>query len=359
MSVTNFTEQELDDLDEEVTLPLYALLPLGALGLYSLAFPWPVNSVPVYLMWLGFTTFIFFCYTSCFHETAHQTLSQSSRLSIIVGRILGTLMFTPYSVYRESHIRHHAYLNKPADFELWPYSDPQTSVWFRRVFVWFDLLLGIFSGPIIYGRTFFHRDSPIRSAKVRRAVYLEYGLMIAFWAAVLTATSIYDQWSRLLTVWVLPHWLAGIMQTARKLTEHLGMSSYDPLKGTRTIVAENWFTRLCTWMNFDIFVHGPHHRHPRIAHNQLQKKMQDYKESTQDEFPVFANYRSATWQMLPYLFRNPGVGMNAGAASPDQEKNGRVDNFVADVATEVLSDRDRETRPLNDSVPQPLASTSG
>lgn len=343
MSVTEFTKKELDDLEDEVTLPLYVLLPLGGIGLYCLAFPWPVNTLPVYLCWLAFTTFIFFCYTSCFHETAHQTLSQSVKLSIFVGRILGSLIFTPYSVYRESHIRHHAYLNKPTDFELWPYSDPTTSIWFRRMFVWFDLVFGIFSGPIVYGRTFFSKDSPIRSPKIRRAVYFEYAAIVLFWGAVLSVCSVYNLWFQLLTVWVLPHWLAGVMQTARKFTEHLGMSSYDPLKGTRTIVADNWFTRLCTWMNFDIFVHGPHHRHPKVAHNQLLQKMNDYKESTQEEFPVFSTYRSATWKMIPFLFRNPGVGMNAGAAAPDTEKKKNVDNFVADVAAEVLSNQDIET----------------
>ncbi|GAB5442361.1 MAG: hypothetical protein Fues2KO_27100 [Fuerstiella sp.] len=344
MSVTRFTEDELKSLEDEVTLPLYVLFPLGVLGLTMLAFPWPAATVPVYLVWLAFTTFIFFCYTSCFHECAHQTLSQSAKLSIFVGRILGTAMWTPYTVYRESHIRHHAYLNKPTDFELWPYSDPNTSVWFRRAFVWVDLLFGFITGPIVYGRTFFHKDSPIKNASVRRSVYMEYALIVAVWGGVLGLCAMYDGWFYLLTVWVLPHWLAGIMQTGRKLTEHLGMSSYDPLKGTRTVVADNWFTRLCTWMNFDIFVHGPHHRHPRVAHNQLHQKMREYKESTQDEFPIFATYRRAASAMFPYLFRNPGVGMNAGAESPDKEKVSEVDNFVADVATEVLADTNLETK---------------
>lgn len=343
MSVTQFTEDELSDLEDEVTLPLYVLLPLGVLGLYSLAFPWPVNTVPVYLGWLAFTTFIFFCYTSCFHETAHQTLSQSARLSVFVGRCLGTLVLTPYSVYRESHIRHHAYLNKPTDFELWPYSDPETSIWFRRAFVWFDLLFGFLAGPFVYGRTFFHKNSPIKNPSVRRAVYWEYALIFAFWGSVIFACAKYDLWFYLVTVWVIPHWLAGIMQTGRKLTEHLGMASYDPLKGTRTVVADNWITRLCTWMNFDIFVHGPHHRHPKVAHNLLHKKMREYKENTQEEFPVYATYRTAAMAMLPWLFRNPGVGMNAGAASPESEKLAEVDNFVADVAEEVLAESDLET----------------
>lgn len=344
MSITQFTPEERQDLEDEVTVPLYVLFPLGILGLYSLAFPWPVNTLPVYLCWLAFTTFVFFCYTSCFHETAHQTLSDSARLSLIVGRILGTLVFTPYSVYRESHIRHHAYLNKPTDFELWPYSDPSSPLWFRRAFVWFDLVFGMFSSPIVYGRTFFHPDSPIKNPAVRRAAYWEYAAIVVFWSAALTVIAVNNWWFYFLTVWFLPHWLAGVMQTGRKLTEHLGMTSYDPLKGTRTVVANNWFTRLCTWMNFDIFVHGPHHRHPKVAHHLLLKKMNEYHQMSNEEFPIYPTYRAAAWAMFPYLFRNPGVGMNAGAATPDREKVEDVDNFVADVATEVLSENDLETK---------------
>ena len=96
-------------------------------------------------------------------------------------------------------------------------------------------------------------------------------------------------------------------------------------------------------MNFDIFVHGPHHRHPKVAHNQLHAKMREYKETTQEEFPIFATYRKAAAAMLPFLFRNPGVGMNAGAAHPDAEKQQDVQNFVADVSEEVLADADKET----------------
>ena len=347
MSRTEFTSEERQDLETEVTLPLYVLFPLGVLGLYSLARPWPADTLPVYLCWLAFTTFVFFCYTSCFHETAHQTLSDSSRLSIWVGRILGTLIFTPYTVYRESHIRHHAYLNKPTDFELWPYSDPAASVWFRRVFVWLDLVLGLFTSPLVYGRTFFHRDSPIKSSALRRTVLWEYAVIVVFWITVAGVITVNNWWWAFVKVWALPHWLGGMMQTGRKLTEHLGMASYDPLKGTRTVVAENWFTRFCTWMNFDIFVHGPHHRHPRLAHHRLIEKMGTYKESTGEDFPVYATYRAAAWAMLPFVFRNPGVGMNAGAALPEREKAADVENFVADVAAEGLSDRDLQTGQRN------------
>ena len=49
--------------------------------------------------------------------------------------------------------------------------------------------------------------------------------------------------------------------------------------------------------------------------------------------------------MLPCLFDNPGVGVNAGAKSPTSEKLGNVDRFVSDVSHEIVSDEDLETVP--------------
>jgi fatty acid desaturase len=244
---------------------------------------------------------------------------------------------TPYTVYREAHIRHHAYLNKPHDWELWPYADPGCSLWFRRVFVWLDLVFGVLTTPFIYGRIFFSRASPLRSPAVRRMIVLEYLAIVVFWGAIYGSVAWYGYWPPFIRAWLVPWWLAGVIQTGRKLTEHLGMASYDPLLGTRTVLGNGWATRLTTFVNFDIFVHGPHHRHPRVAHNELRGKMLAYMEENPEHgYPVYKNYWRAACAMLPNLLRNPGCGMNAGAAAPhaDQREAG---DFVADVATEVLA----------------------
>ncbi len=324
-------------------LPLWVLFPLGAVCLGVLAQPWATQSVWIYLPLMAITAFVFLCYTSCFHETAHHTLSNSQSFSVIVGRTLGTLMFTPYGTYRESHIRHHAYLNKPTDFELWPYSDPAAPLWFRRCFVWLDLLLGFIVSPLVYGRTFLSKTSPIRRPELRRTIAWEYVLIFVFWSAVIGIVAWQNWWFQLLTVWVIPHWVAGILQTGRKLTEHLGMASYDPLMGTRTVGGKNWFTRFCTWMNFDIFVHGPHHRHPRLGHTQLIDKMASYTQMSAADFPLYPSYTRATIAMFPSLFRNPGVGINVGAKPPASEKLNDVSQFVSDVSQEIISEEDLET----------------
>ena len=325
------------------TLPLYVLFPLGVVCLWAISRPWATQSVAVYLPLMAVTSFAFLCYTSCFHETAHHTLGNSKWFSIAVGRILGTLVLTPYTTYRESHVRHHAYLNKPNDFELWPYSDPNVPLWFRRCFVWLDLLLGFIISPIVYGRTFLATGSPVTDPRLRRMIVWEYVLIAAFWGSVAAIATWQHWWFQLLTVWVIPHWVAGILQTGRKLTEHLGMASYDPLMGTRTVVGATWFTRFCTFMNFDIFVHGPHHRHPRLGHTQLVNKMQTYAQGTESDFPVYPSYRQAAMAMLPCLFMNPGVGVNAGAKSPTAEKVVNVDKFFSDVSKEIISEEDLET----------------
>jgi fatty acid desaturase len=343
VSETVFTAEEQKALEEKVILPRFFFGPLGVFGIWALAVQWPNDHWLTYALSTIGLTYILFCWTSCFHETAHQTLCSSKRLSVLIGRILGTVMFAPYSVYRESHIRHHAYLNKPTDYELWPYSDPNTSVWFRRVFVWFDLVFGFVMSPFVYGRTYFHKDSPIRSPSLRRTIAYEYVGCVVFWGSVLGLVAWYGAWMGFCRAWLIPHFLAGIYQSARKLTEHLGMASYDPMLGTRTVLGKNLLTRLFTYMNFDIFVHGPHHRHPRVSHNLLGVKMNEYMtEHPQAQFPLYGTYLSATADMLPHMFRNPGVGMNVGAAAPALEKDVDVQNFVGDVSQEVLAETDAQ-----------------
>ncbi len=341
VSVTVFQQEELDAIEEKWIVPRLIFVPGGPICIAILGAQWPTAHWGWQTGWTLLATYLFFCWTSCFHETAHQTLTSARGVSIWFGRLIGTLMFVPYTVYRESHIRHHAYLNKPNDWELWPYSDPNASLRFRRAFVWFDLIFGFLGAPVTYGRLFFHKDSPITSPKMRAVVRYEYLSSIVFWSLVVGAVAWYGAWAGFLRAWIIPYYLTGVVQVARKLTEHLGMSSYDPLLGTRTVIGTNFLTRFATYLNFDIFVHGPHHRHPRIAHNQLEKKMQAYIESDpQTDYPVFSTYGRAFVNMAPYLFKNPGVGMNAGADRPQDEKQPDVQNFLADVSAEVLADSD-------------------
>jgi fatty acid desaturase len=342
VSITAFTVEERGALSRKKLFPRLLCLPATVIGIHMLRRAWPSDEPAFLALLTVWTSYALFCCTSCFHECAHQTLSGRSWFDVLLGRMLGTMMLTPYTVYRETHIRHHAYLNKPYDWELWPYADPACSVGFRRFFVWIDLLCGALTSPYIYGRIFFSGESPLRGVVTRRTIALEYLAIVAFWGILCGAVAWFGFGVPLTRAWLVPWWLAGIIQSGRKLTEHLGMASYDPLLGTRTVLATSRLTRFLTYVNFDIFVHGAHHRHPRIAHNELRSKMTAYlEESPNVPYPVYQSYWQATYAMLPSLVRNPGCGMNAGAAAPHDGKNPDVDYFVGDVTREVLVAEDQ------------------
>ncbi len=301
-------------------IPLLIYAPISLSAKVALGLNWPSELLLVQIPLTLLAGYTLFCWTSCFHEVAHQTLFRPRWMNVLLGRFIGTLIFVPYSLYRDSHIRHHAYLNKPTDWELWPYSDPNTSLWFRRIFCWLELPLGLFTSPIAYSQLYFSKRSPLRNPQVHRTITFEYLVMSAVWLIVLGTVAWFSAWDIFLRAWLIPHCLAGIFQTFRKFTEHLGMQSYDPLLGTRTVIGKGIITRLCSFFNYHIFAHGIHHRHPRIDHGELRTKMESYQSAHPDvSYPVFNTYWDAIRHMLPSALFDPGVGMNRGAPRPEDQ----------------------------------------
>jgi len=263
--------------------------------------------------WVILLTYCWFCVGGSFHESTHETLFRSPAANRWVGRMIGILIGIPYTVYRETHRRHHACLNTPGDYELWPYSDPQTSLRFRRVFVWLDLAFGIVTAPWIYGRIYSCHDPKLKS-ETRRVISLEYLASAIFWIAFVVGLVAFGNargfdWSQFDPVWLLPMLLSPVVNTIRKFVEHLGLTSEDPLLGTRTIVGGNPLSRLFRFLNFDIAVHGPHHRYPKARHFELAPRLQQYREQHPDQqVPVFRSYAAAVWHTLPCLWKNPATG---------------------------------------------------
>jgi len=337
-SVTKFTAEEQQSLDDKRTLPRMLSIPMAGVGmalngaLLAGVLPWTPAAPWLVAALVAFTAAMMFCWTSALHEAAHQTLFKSRAASIWCGRLLGTLMFTPYTAYREVHIRHHAYLNTPRDWELWPYSDPNASLAFRRMFVWFDLFFGIAAGPIIYGRIYFHKNSPIKSPEIRRTIRNEYLGIAVVWGAIWFYALYSHQFVDHLIVVLLPMYLAAFMQTFRKFTEHLGMASFDPLLGTRTVLPRKWLLRLSSFLNFDIFIHGPHHRHPRLTHNNLEAKLDEYRGANPEvAYPAYERYWKAMLDMAPSMIFNPGCGVNAGGGDEKLHWDAEAEDFASDV----------------------------
>ncbi len=216
----------------------------------------------------------------------------------IIGRILGTSIGIPYTVYREIHLRHHAYLNTPLDWELWPYSDPHASLRFRRCFVWFDMLCGTLATPLIWSRICFSSESPV-SDKLKRTMQKEYLVIAVTWTltagiGIWLLASGRQVFHAETLIFVLPLLLAGNCNSVRKMTEHLGTRSFDPLQGTRTVIGNNFVTRLLSYFDFDLAVHGPHHRYPKLDHSLLKSRMREVQEAAPDTcYPVFIRSRAS------------------------------------------------------------------
>ncbi len=297
--------------------PRFLLFPTTAIGGYAgLINHWGGEAWWMQGLWVALLTYSWFCVGGVFHECAHQTLGKARGANIWAGRIIGTILGIPYTVFRECHRYHHSCMNTPQDWEMWPYSDPRSSLTFRRAFVWFDIFAGVIAAPVIFGRIYWTQSSPL-PLPVRRVIYKEYlaiafvwiaGIAIFAWLAVAGAI----EPRHFNVVWILPLVIAPMLNTLRKFSEHLGMASNDPILGTRTVVADNFLTRVFSYFDFELCVHGPHHRHPRLSRDHLASNMQRYIAAhPQKAVPVFSSHRQALADAWPCLFRNPGVGVNA------------------------------------------------
>lgn len=304
-------------------------IPLSLVPLRLLAFPvvamvgqvvWMTWFDPTNWMqsaiWIAILSYCWFCIGGLSHELVHDNLHLGT-LGIWISRSFGVLLLIPHSVYREVHMRHHAYLNTPLDWEMWPYTDPHRSVTFRRLFLIPDVLLAVFTTPIIWGRICFSKYSPI-APKLRRTMKAEYAACATFWIGViglciwLHHTGRFDfqpkHW-----IFATPVLLATMLNGIRKLMDHVGTESIDPIGGTRTIVGDNPVTRLLSFFNFDLSVHAPHHRHPKLDHTQLKQRMAEICEKNPDvEYPLFKSFSAALVDTFKRVVVNPGVGLNAG-----------------------------------------------
>ena len=100
MSVTTFTADEQKAIREKLTLPRFLIFPAGSAAFLALALQFPTGDWYVMTPLILFHGYMLFCWTSCFHECAHQTLCGSRFISIWLGRGIGTVLGVPYTVYR-------------------------------------------------------------------------------------------------------------------------------------------------------------------------------------------------------------------------------------------------------------------
>lgn len=287
--------------------PMLVNLIAALFCVFSLASGWPTQHPAWLALMIAALVYFQHCWTIVFHEDAHYSLYKSRWHNILNGWIVGTLLMVPFDVYRHVHIRHHSKMNGPEDWELWPYSDPKTSLLFRRFFIWFDVFFGLIAGPIIYGRIYWVKNSPIREPDQRRWIALEYALIVAFWGGLWTAVALNGWWWQFSMAYLIPGTITGVVQTLRKLTEHLGLPMGDAMGGARTVINPRPLARFASWTAFHIEAHGLHHKYPQMPGANLERALE--LDGVQPGHAVFRTYTAAVRDMLPHMLR-PGVGVN-------------------------------------------------
>ena len=161
-----------------------------------------------------------------FHEASHGLLRKSRVLNEIDGIIIGILSLMSFSLYRAAHQSHHAYLATERDEELWPFVHTRMPRPARVLAAILELTFGLFFTPFLFMRAFLREGSPIRNKKLRRRIWIEFGLTGFVWAGILTAVAGFDVWKYFLWLYLIPAWLAANMQSVRKYIEHVGLTDH-------------------------------------------------------------------------------------------------------------------------------------
>lgn len=245
------------------------------------------------------------------HEAAHGMLARSRLFNEIQGAIIGTAALTPLSVYRHVHSLHHAHLGGERDPEFWPYNLPGTPRWVRRTYAWSELLFGWLLTPALYSLRTARSWRSIPPSR-RRRLALEWAILGAFWISLLGVVAWRGWWEPLLAGHIVPAWLAGVLQTGRKFTEHLGMSGPTILSMTRTVVYRGRLGRAASRSQLHVDHHGTHHRWARIPYHRLPEAT-PIAYGDEDSGPVFPSHVAAIRDMVPHLL-DPKVGPQWRAA---------------------------------------------
>lgn len=242
-----------------------------------------------------------------FHEASHGMLRRNRKYNEFEGLLIGTLSFISFTLYRVSHQTHHSHLGSQRDEELWPFVDPNAPRWGRIVAAFLELTCGILFTPFVFLRSFLRKGSPIRSLRIRRRIWIEFGVIVVFWIVLLTSVHLLGIWRYFLLIYATPAIIAGNLQSWRKYIEHVGLTGNTVRSGTRSVVAGNWLGRLVSFTLLHEPYHGVHHLHMGLPHAELPGRASELTPTAAGEFPPFRSYGHALLHLLRCL-GDPRVG---------------------------------------------------
>ncbi len=242
-----------------------------------------------------------------FHEASHGLLRHNRRFNEFDGVFIGILSLTSFSLYRFAHQTHHMHLATERDEELWPFVDTTKPRWFRVLAAFLELTFGLVYTPYLFLRTFFRKNSPVRNKKVRRRIWSELILIVAFWSAVVTTVAILGLWKYYFCMYLIPAMLAANLQSWRKFVEHVGLRGTSATGATRSIVSSGLSGKLLAYSLLHEPFHGIHHKFMGLHHYVLPSRVADLAPEEPYDTEPYSSYSSAVFDLIRDL-ADPKVG---------------------------------------------------
>jgi fatty acid desaturase len=187
------------------------------------------------------------------HDCMHGTAFRSDKLNRLFGRLYAIPVTMTFTVNRQTHMRHHAYIADPErDPDYYYFSGRLHQIWTRlwRYYDWYTRL-----ALSRYGRA------------VRNTVLVEQGFNIAVWALIHVLLIRAGLGMKVVYLfWIPLGLLALVLNPITRGYEHASLTLY-PLDDPRrrdmslntTTVASRWLGLLGANMNY----HVEHHAYPR------------------------------------------------------------------------------------------------
>lgn len=222
----------------------------GAASLWAIRRPPAPLALPVWMAGLIASGLALNAAFLVMHEGTHSLLSRNPARNRWLGFVTGLPLFISFTAYRVLHIRHHDFLGDPRDPDDYEnYTGHPARVWMLH---WLRLCLAAYLYLLLVPALAWKHGT----AAQRRGIALDYGLLLAFYAAVFSLAP----FPVLAHAWLLPTLIANLLINVRGLTQHSLAEARDPLLASRSVRTRPWVAFLYLNENY----HLEHHLYPGV-----------------------------------------------------------------------------------------------
>jgi fatty acid desaturase/1-acyl-sn-glycerol-3-phosphate acyltransferase len=188
------------------------------------------------------------------HEGIHGTLFRRRGLDRGVGFLLGVPALFSITAYKVSHLAHHRHTRTRRDPDEFLNVSPHPAVRSAVFYAW--LAVGMLAYVLHVPAGAWRRGRP----EDRRAIALEYALMLSLYAAAIGMASRFGRLDVVVYGWLIPLSVAIAFGNARSWAEHALTVPGDPMTHTRTVTSNRVVSLLMCNLNY----HLEHHLCPGV-----------------------------------------------------------------------------------------------